>query len=138
MCWIKNVLPVEELLLLANVDILEELPQGEVEYVATRSAVVRLDKMESFALEAVVSLTAFVGLALTTGALIVGVISTSPDFDLLFNALLAILAPAVYFVTYSAFAFSGASHCTATVLQPGWYRLVRSGHTCSDKPAKTP
>jgi hypothetical protein len=37
---------------------------------------------------AVVSLTAFVGLALATCALTVGVISTSPDSDSLFNALL--------------------------------------------------
>ncbi len=36
----------------------------------------------------VVSLTAFVGLALATGALTVGVISASPDLDLLFNVLL--------------------------------------------------
>jgi hypothetical protein len=36
---------------------------------------------------AVISLTAFVGLALATGALTVGIISTSPDLDLLFNAL---------------------------------------------------
>jgi hypothetical protein len=38
---------------------------------------------------AVVSLTAFVGLALATGALTVGVVSTSPDLDSLFIALLA-------------------------------------------------
>lgn len=37
---------------------------------------------------AVISLTAFVGLAVATGALTVGVISTSPDLDVLFNALL--------------------------------------------------
>jgi hypothetical protein len=37
---------------------------------------------------AVVSLTAFVGLALATAALTVGVISTSPDIDSLFIALL--------------------------------------------------
>jgi hypothetical protein len=37
---------------------------------------------------AVVSLTAFVGLALATGALAVGVTSTDPDVDVLFNALL--------------------------------------------------
>jgi hypothetical protein len=35
----------------------------------------------------VVSLTAFVGLAIATGALTVGVISATPDLDLLFNVL---------------------------------------------------
>lgn len=36
----------------------------------------------------VIYLTAFVGLAVATGALTVGVVSTSPDLDMLFNALL--------------------------------------------------
>lgn len=38
--------------------------------------------------ETVVSLMAFVSLAVATGVLTVGVVSTSPDLDLLFNALL--------------------------------------------------
>lgn len=37
---------------------------------------------------AVISLTAFIGLALATGALTVGVISPSPDLDSLFNVVL--------------------------------------------------
>jgi CRP/FNR family cyclic AMP-dependent transcriptional regulator len=42
--------PEEQQLLLADVDILRELPQGELEYVATCSQVVRLGKRESLAL----------------------------------------------------------------------------------------
>jgi hypothetical protein len=47
----EDALAEQQLLLakvLIKVDILEELPQDEVEYVATRSAVVRLGKKESF------------------------------------------------------------------------------------------
>ncbi len=40
----------EQLLLLADVDILREVPQGEVDYVATCSQVVRLGKRESLTL----------------------------------------------------------------------------------------
>ncbi len=42
--------PEEEQLLLADVDILRELPRGELEYVAARSRVVRLGKKGSLAL----------------------------------------------------------------------------------------
>jgi CRP-like cAMP-binding protein len=42
--------PEEQPLLLTDVDILKELPQGEVEYVAARSRVVYLGKRESIAL----------------------------------------------------------------------------------------
>ena len=45
---IEGVPVEEEHRLLAKVDILEGLPLGEVEYVATHSAVVRLGKKESF------------------------------------------------------------------------------------------
>ncbi len=47
---IEDAVGVQELLRLAEVDILKELPQGEVEYVATRSQAVRLNKRESLAL----------------------------------------------------------------------------------------
>jgi CRP-like cAMP-binding protein len=40
----------EEELLLAEVDILEDLPQSEVDYLATRSQIVRLGKKESLTL----------------------------------------------------------------------------------------
>jgi CRP/FNR family transcriptional regulator, cyclic AMP receptor protein len=47
---IEDGLDEEQQRLLAEVDILEELPQGEVEYVATRSPIVPLGKKESLAL----------------------------------------------------------------------------------------
>ena len=40
----------EEQLLLAEVDILEDLPQSELNYLATRSQIVRLGKKESLTL----------------------------------------------------------------------------------------
>jgi len=46
-----EVAPEEQLLLLAEVDILEGLPRSEVEYVAARSTIVRLGKKESLTLE---------------------------------------------------------------------------------------
>ncbi len=43
--------PEEQLRLLAEVDILEELPRSEVEYVDARAPIVRLSKKESLALD---------------------------------------------------------------------------------------
>ena len=43
--------PEEQLLLLAEVDIMKDLPQSELEYVATRSRIVRLSKRQSLALD---------------------------------------------------------------------------------------
>jgi hypothetical protein len=63
---------------------------------------------------AVVSLTAFIGLALATGALTVGVISTSPDLDLLFNVLLTGLLIA----TVGIALLGGLT--TATGMLPWW------------------
>lgn len=61
------------------------LPLGAMAAIAALHALHR----ERYGLRgALVSLTAFVGLALATGALTVGVISTSPALDSLFNALL--------------------------------------------------
>ena len=47
---IEDAPPAEEHGFLAKVDILEGLPQAEVDYVVTHSATVRLDKKKSFAL----------------------------------------------------------------------------------------
>jgi CRP-like cAMP-binding protein len=47
---IDHALGVEQQQLLAEVDILEDLPQAEVEYVATRCPIVRLRKKESLTL----------------------------------------------------------------------------------------
>ena len=46
----KEAAVEKQLLLRAERDLLEGVPQGEVDYVAARSRVVRLDKRESLAL----------------------------------------------------------------------------------------